>query len=360
MPPRFFLSDEFKNGPHPEPLRPEEYVDDNESNDGCGGNDDDDDDDLVFSNTYETTDARIPWHERCRWIRSSIRRKLRRWLGKVWWRRLRGMRIMSLLHVMQQQYQARINHYKYQLYDELRPRPKGGAAATVMAKLLASVEPDEPENKGDDKGSTVRYNNTDDGSTAHLPPLVTPAYIRKLLFSLGEYELVQNDDLIQQMVQVAQSPSGRLDEEAFFNAVTADLKEWSVESEDRMSTIFEDIFGTADPTQVDHLQLDDNNEENQEHLFPPLRDQENDLGNPGSHEQDKETGRAACDYFCYGDCCWLLGFVLKIVSVCWCCFYCAATRNQLFKVEPANIDMVLDAHSSVSAVALMWIFMMCT
>jgi hypothetical protein len=44
------------------------------------------------------------------------------------------------------------------------------------------------------------------------------------------------------MVEVARSPSGRLDVEAFADALTSDLDEWQVGNEDRLSTIFYDVF----------------------------------------------------------------------------------------------------------------------
>jgi hypothetical protein len=45
------------------------------------------------------------------------------------------------------------------------------------------------------------------------------------------------------MVEVATSGSGRLDFEAFVNALAYDLDAWEVGSEDRLSTIFFDVFG---------------------------------------------------------------------------------------------------------------------
>lgn len=70
--------------------------------------------------------------------------------------------------------------------------------------------------------------------------------VEALLLEFGEYERAQDRQLLEEMVQAATTPSGRLDAASFAQALTADLRAWEIGSEDRMSTYAEDVFG-GDP-----------------------------------------------------------------------------------------------------------------
>ena len=80
---------------------------------------------------------------------------------------------------------------------------------------------------------------------------LTVDLVEALLMEFGEYERAQNAQLLQEMVQVATTDSGRLDVPALAQALTADVRDyWRVGCEDGPSTYAEDVFGGEDPVQV--------------------------------------------------------------------------------------------------------------
>lgn len=81
---------------------------------------------------------------------------------------------------------------------------------------------------------------------AHLPPKLTPALVKALLIANGEHERAKDTELVRRMIEVAQSSSGRFDEEALINAITSDLGAWGAEFEDRNTTYIYDSFGTEE------------------------------------------------------------------------------------------------------------------
>ena len=74
-------------------------------------------------------------------------------------------------------------------------------------------------------------------------PVLNVDLVETILLECGEIERASNDILKKEMVEVTRSSSGRLDFEAFVNALTYDLDEWDVGTEERLSTIFFDVFG---------------------------------------------------------------------------------------------------------------------
>jgi hypothetical protein len=85
---------------------------------------------------------------------------------------------------------------------------------------------------------------TDDPS--NWPPIVDADLVEGILWELGEFERAQDPQLVREMVQVASSTSGRFDEEALANALTSDIQDWKVGSEENISTLFCDVFGRND------------------------------------------------------------------------------------------------------------------
>lgn len=77
---------------------------------------------------------------------------------------------------------------------------------------------------------------------ADWPPLLTEDLVEGILLEYGEIERAQDKELIREMVRVAASSSGRMDEAAFANCLTLDTGEWEVGSEDRKSSFYYDIF----------------------------------------------------------------------------------------------------------------------
>ena len=117
--------------------------------------------------------------------------------------------------------------------------------------------------------------------------------VEALLLEVGEYERAQNTALLEEMVEAARTASGRLDAAALAQALTADLTEWEVGSEDRLSTYAEDVFGG-------------------EHGPPP----------PAEEEEEENTDKKV--------------------------------KSRAF--EMSSIDYVVDTHTSVVLVGIIWTF----
>lgn len=142
-----------------------------------------------------------------------------------------------------------------------------------------------------------------DASTSHDmatalggPPLLTPDAMRALLLENGEMERVNDPALIQRMMDVAQSPDnpGRLDERAFLRALTADLQDWEVGSEDRQSTYVYDVFGHSTMESFDRLGMDSSYRPTDTNAHNPTQGSEpsnlnNDLSIPKEASNNSNT-----------------------------------------------------------------------
>jgi hypothetical protein len=127
-------------------------------------------------------------------------------------------------------------------YEKQRPKPKGKAFFDhALAVLLKDV--------------TASPNSATSCSSREGPPM-TEELVRDLLLTYGEVERAENAQLIREMVKVAQSSSGRLDREALIHALSSDLSEFKVGSEDKLSTFLEDVFGESDPRAITSLYQD--------------------------------------------------------------------------------------------------------
>jgi hypothetical protein len=142
------------------------------------------------------------------------------------------------------------------------------------------------------------------------PPRLDEDLMRSILLESGERERAQNKQLVREMVEVARSPSGLLDEEAFVNALTSDLDDWKVGSEDRLSTLYADVYEDDEEAEDDEDGAGD-----EEGATKPTGDDKAE--NSGNFE-----GKNVLDH--------------------------------------ANIDFVVDAHSSVTVVMLIWLFFVCS
>jgi hypothetical protein len=81
-------------------------------------------------------------------------------------------------------------------------------------------------------------------SSAFLePPILDKGLVMRLMISVGLHEWADNDDLLQRMVDVANTSSGYLDVAAFVSALTSDLDAWQVGDEVKDSTYACDVFG---------------------------------------------------------------------------------------------------------------------
>jgi hypothetical protein len=74
-------------------------------------------------------------------------------------------------------------------------------------------------------------------------PVLDAQLVRALLLRHGEHEHAADDFLVDKMVEAASSPMGLFNEESFVRALTSDLCQWKVGSEDNQTTSFFNIWG---------------------------------------------------------------------------------------------------------------------
>lgn len=156
------------------------------------------------------------------------------------------------------------------------------------------------------------------------PPTVNIELIEALLLDHGEFERAQDIGLMEEMAEVAASPSGRLDIDAFIQALTSDLKAWEAGSEGAFSTFFYDVF---------HM---DNSPEYVEALW------RHEYGKANTNSREAESRAASPENNTP---------VEQEVVV-------EEKRSFSWKtiLDQANIDHVTDAHSSVFIVFLIWCY----
>lgn len=146
-----------------------------------------------------------------------------------------------------------------------------------------------------------------------MDSIMNEDFVGALLLRFGEVERAQNPGLVREMAEAARSTSGNFDEEALINALSSDLADWDV-TPGRVSTFFEDVFGTPNPDSVSRLESEDITiQEVDEEVTP---EPENDKGG-GANSPDKRL------------------FV----------------TSALF-----NMDMVVDANMSLWSMVMIWVF----
>ena len=189
-------------------------------------------------------------------------------------------------------------------------------------------------------------------------PRVDEDTVRKLLIQFGEYGHADNPKLIREMVQAAQSTSGFLDEEAVVNALASDLGDWDIESDYRISSFFHDVFRTSDPWRVTKLEAGRKDRQKIDFDDPVAMSQLHKRQKKALTKQAKaKKERFRADHSCFGRFCL---FISRILTLFGCCGYLTPATDDLFIVEPSNIDMVRDEHSSRLAMVLMWLFLLGT
>jgi hypothetical protein len=75
-----------------------------------------------------------------------------------------------------------------------------------------------------------------DTTGSHVPKKLDKQLIQKILISYGEADLARNNDLVEEMLESAQTPEGTLNLEAFSNGLTHDVKLYDVSNETSVST----------------------------------------------------------------------------------------------------------------------------
>jgi len=101
-------------------------------------------------------------------------------------------------------------------------------------------------------------------------PVVDEAFIQYLLVSHGEIERANDTKLVREMAELAQSASGTFDEEALINAISSDLELWDPANEDTPSTFFQDVFQLPLPKRGIKLQAEPLDEDGKTNQGPPV------------------------------------------------------------------------------------------
>lgn len=267
----------------------------------------------------------------------------------------------------------------YKKYTTCRPRPSD----LIVQKLKALFK-----DRGDlTDGSHFEYSEHDGDIPGDLltAPILNEKLVEELLVDHGEVERAQDLELIRDMVAAAQTASGRLDHEALVQAVTMDLKEWEVECEDHLSTIFKDVFGTPDPATVPDLEflealkaaerakrfdseVGDNDRVNHHpisvdaymsgYINSTVVREEPPSGWKNLQvidEEDRKDVRDAAEQLVGA-----LGVCIRFLFSIFCCFFLQGKSLGPFDNERFNVDMVTDEHLSLVVVVVIWLFFLFT
>ena len=122
-------------------------------------------------------------------------------------------------------------------------------------------------------------------------PVVDETLVQLLLICHGEIERANNDELVKEMVELANSDSGFFDDQALVRAISSDLKAWNPTCEETPTTFFYDVFGVPLPTMKTRLVRSETQEEqfarskSQEELFERSKSQEELFGRSKSQEE---------------------------------------------------------------------------
>ena len=122
-------------------------------------------------------------------------------------------------------------------------------------------------------------------------PVVDKTLVQLLLICHGEIERANNDELVQEMVALANSDSGFFDDQALVRAISSDLKAWNPTCEETPTTFFYDVFGVPLPTMKTRLVRSETQEEqfarskSQEELFGRTKSQEELFARSMSQEE---------------------------------------------------------------------------
>ncbi len=123
----------------------------------------------------------------------------------------------------------------------------------------------------------------------HTKPVhVTPELIKAVLARYDETGLTQDEQLIQQMIQdvTGGDPDGVLDADSFAKALSDDVLLYDVSKETRVSTFYEDVFGTE--VEISQ-QKKKNKEEEEENPLKAADDTNNDDNDDAENPSEKDN-----------------------------------------------------------------------
>jgi len=140
----------------------------------------------------------------------------------------------------------RLKHKKADVARIQSLRPNPNLIVDVHEILLSAIKDDEQ-----DKAEMARRGGVSFTSSLaqHESSLILNAkLIRRLLECFGEFERAADNELVEEMLQIAVGDRGNgaepiFDAESFVRALTADMEQWDVGCEDNISTAINDVLG---------------------------------------------------------------------------------------------------------------------
>ena len=207
--------------------------------------------------------------------------------------------------------------------------------------LLKSLLPDEDDEENSDDDDHATPNHLDGAD-----PVVDEALVQLLLLSHGEIERANNPKLVQEMVALAKSESGLLDDEALLNALTSDLGPWDPTCTDVPTTFFYDVFHRAHPSVGTVLRKVDESGRNKLLATGSSRAKSfaGDEESPGAKDTTAGGEKSSKE----------LGCCVKCLKSSFPVIYANRREQNDFNTFLAGLDLDVDLNSSLLIGILMW------
>lgn len=122
------------------------------------------------------------------------------------------------------------------------------------------------------------------------PVYLTPELIKSIFATYGEGTLISDEELIQEMIHdVTQGdPKVPLNAESFAQALSGDVLLYDVSKESRVSTFYEDVFGTEAEKYAEKDQDNNNNNDEKLRLKDKNTETAEDIESPTSKDEKDE------------------------------------------------------------------------
>lgn len=103
----------------------------------------------------------------------------------------------------------------------------------------------------------------EDTTGSDTPQPLTKDLLRKIFARYDELDLIKDENLIDEMIQVATGgdPDGLLDPDAFARALTSDVGLYDVNTESRVSTHYQDVFGALGEKKDENESITDSDDD---------------------------------------------------------------------------------------------------
>ena len=176
-------------------------------------------------------------------------------------------------------------------------------------------------------------------------PVLDGTLVQLLQLVNGEVERANNEQLVREMVQVAQSPTGLFDQESLIRAISSDLACWNPTNQDTPTSFFYDVCGVPLPSVKTHLK--DNGDQS-------VADEEG-----GAQSSTKNLGMESSADSTVND---LETDSFEKLSLCSkCCRFFFPVIHALryeksdFSTAFLGVDMVVDTSVSLAVHVLIWV-----